>query len=164
MRRLVMPIAALAAFALLLATGAVKASPEQESANKAVVQSFWSDVWGDRKFGRIDELFAEDFVIHSAGKPIGPRAKFKGWVESFFSNIEDLELEVDDIFADGDTVITRWTCRGRFAGEMFGIKGKGQEIAFTGVNIMTVRDGKITEAWVERDGLGLARQIGLIEN
>ena len=26
-----------------------------------------------------------------------------------------------------------------------------------------VRDGKIVEAWVERDALGLARQIGLIK-
>jgi predicted ester cyclase len=46
---------------------------------------------------------------------------------------------------------------------MFGIKGSGQPISFTGMNIMTVRDGKIVEAWVERDAFGLARQIGLIK-
>ena len=128
--------------------------------NKAVVQAFWNDVWKERRFDRIDELFAKEFVIHSAGKEVGPRSKFRAWVESFFENIEALELEVHDIFAEGDKVITRWTCRGRFVGQMFGVKGKGQPIAFTGVNIMTVRDGRIVESWVERDALGLARQVG----
>lgn len=146
-----------------LATPAMGAE-QTETANKAVVQAFWTDVWAKRRFDRVDELFADDFVIHSAGKTIGPRDKFKAWVRSFFANIDDLELIVEDIFADGDKVITRWLCKGRFTGEMFGLKGKGQPIAFTGMNIMTVRDGRIVEAWVERDSLGLARQIGLIKN
>ena len=71
-------------------------------------------------------------------------------------------VALDDVLliAEGDKVITRWTCRGRFVGQMFGVKGKGQPIAFTGVNIMTVRDGRIVESWVDRDALGLARQVG----
>ena len=134
-----------------------------EADNKAVVQDFWSDVWKERRFDRIDELFAEDFVIHSAGKEVGPRSKFRSWVESFFKNIEGLKLDVHEIFAEGDMVITRWTCSGRFVGEMFGVKGEGQPIVFTGMNIMTVRDGRIVEAWVERDALGLARQVGAMK-
>jgi steroid delta-isomerase-like uncharacterized protein len=131
-----------------------------EADSKAVVEAFWNDVWEQQRFDRIDELFAEDFVIHSAGKAVGPREKFKAWVRSFFRHIEGLKLDVHDIFAEGDKVITRWTCSGRFVGEMFGVKGRGQPISFTGMNIMTVRDGRIVEAWVERDALGLARQIG----
>jgi len=154
----------LCVLAVLLGGMPCEAGPlERQTANKSVVRSFWTDVWAERKFNRIDELFSEDFVIHSAGKPIGPRNAFKDWVKSFFSNVDDLELEVLDIFAEEDKVITRWICRGRFVGNMFGINGRSQRIEFTGMNIMTVRDGRIVEAWVERDGLGLARQIGLVK-
>ncbi len=114
-----------------------------EAGSKAVVDAFWNYVWEQQRFDRIDELFSEGFVIHSAGKAVGPREKFKAWARSFFKHIEGLKLDVHEIFAEGDKVITRWTCSGRLVGEMFGGKGRGQLISFTGMNIITVRDGRI---------------------
>ncbi len=129
----------------------------------AVVQAFWDRVWSAGDVDAIDELMADDFEIVSAGQIIGPRDRFKAWVASFFDNIDDLELEVLDLFTDGGKVATRWRCSGRLTGSMFGVKGTGQEIAFTGINLMTVEDGKIKKAWVERDALGLARSLGAVK-
>ncbi len=130
---------------------------------RVAVEAFWSRVWLARELDAIDELMAEDFVIHSADRTIGPRTAFKEWVGSFFANIEDLEFEVLDMFTDGTKVATRWRCSGKLKGIMFGVKGTGQAISFTGINLMTVKDGRITEAWVERDGLGIARSLGVLD-
>ncbi len=130
---------------------------------KAVVQAFWDRVWIGGDVEAITDLMAEDFVIHSAGATIGPRPEFRAWVASFFANIDGLQFEVLDIFADGSKVATRWRCSGTLKGSMFGIKGTGQPIEFTGINLMTVADGRITEAWVERDALGVARSLGALD-
>ena len=143
--------------------GGIAACDDAETPNKATVAAFWSDDRNKRKFDWIDDLFAVDIVIRSAGKEVGPRDRFRAWVVPLFQYIEDLKLEVHVIFADGDKLITRWTCSGGFVGEMFGIKGTGQPVSFTGIKNMTVRDGRIVEAWVERDALGLARQVGAVK-
>lgn len=143
--------------------GGIAACNGAESANKATVAALWSDDWNKRKFDWIDGLFAVDIVIRSTGREVGPKDRFKAWVCSLFQNIEDLKLEVQVIFADGDKLITRWTGSGGFVGEMFGIKGTGQPVSLTGMKNMTVRDGRIVEAWVERDALGLARQVGAVK-
>ncbi len=123
------------------------------------VQAFWDEVWNGGDVDAIDRLMTEDFVIHSAGESIGPRDAFKSWVASFFENISGLKLEVQDIFSDDHKVVTRWRCTGTLTGTMFGIEGTGQPIHFTGINIMTVKDGRITQAWVERDALGMFRRL-----
>ncbi len=135
-----------------------------ETDPKAVVGRFWDRVWIGGDVEAIDDLMAEDFIIHTAGETVGPREAFKAWVASFFANIDGLQFTVEDMFADGGKVATRWVCSGKLKGAMFGIEGTGQPIRFTGINLMTVRDGRIVEAWVERDALGLARQLGALKN
>ncbi|MGF1453835.1 MAG: ester cyclase [Alphaproteobacteria bacterium] len=134
-------------------------APDPARAARAPVEAFWAEVWNRGQIDAIDRLMSEDFVIHSAGRTIGPRDAFKAWVASFFDNISGLSLDVQDIMTDGRTVVTRWRCTGTLTGTMFGIEGTGQPIQFTGINIMTVEDGRITEAWVERDALGLLHRL-----
>lgn len=128
----------------------------------AIVDAFWRQVWGKQDVGRIDELFAETFRIHSGAETIGPRPAFKAWVQSFFDNISDVKLDVVDQFASGNMVVTRWRCSGRLTGAMFGLQGSGQEIRFSGISIWRVEGSQIVEGWVERDSLSIIRQLGLV--
>ena len=125
-----------------------------------VVAAFWEDVWNDRRTDRIDHLVAEDVVLHASGQDIAGRDGFRAWVEELSGAIEDLFLDVGELVASDDLVTTRWRIIGRHCGTLLGVEGTERWIEFTGLALFRVEDGLLREGWVERDGLGLARQIG----
>ena len=74
--------------------------------------------------------------------------------------IGGLRVTIEHQFTEGDFVATRFTARGTHDGEIMGVPPTGREIAFTGIAISRVREGKIVEEWEVSDVLGLPRQIG----
>ena len=64
--------------------------------------------------------------------------------------------------ADGEYVATRWTATGTHKGDLFGIAPTGKQSTVTGITIDHWVDGKVAEAWVNWDTLGLLQQIGAV--
>ena len=64
--------------------------------------------------------------------------------------------------AAGDKVVVRRTLRGTHKGEFMGVAATGKEMAFSGVWLAHLSDGKLKEQWVYFDTLGLLRQMGAI--
>jgi hypothetical protein len=56
--------------------------------------------------------------------------------------------------------VLRWHSEGTHRGELAGLAPTGARVTVTGISIDQWRDGKVVEAWVEWDNLGLARQLG----
>ncbi len=113
---------------------------------------FFARVWGPAHgLGAIDELMTEDYAITTAGETVRGRATFKAWVARFQQIVLDAEKETLDVFrsASGERVVSRRICRGRNNG-MFGLPADGQGVEFTGIAIWAVRDGRLSECWVER--------------
>jgi predicted ester cyclase len=63
--------------------------------------------------------------------------------------------------AEGDLVATRFKWRGTHLGEWMGIAPTGKELNFTFIEIARFSDGKIVEAWIELDWLGIMQQLGM---
>ena|ERR1700704_5170079 len=59
----------------------------------------------------------------------------------------------DHIIAEGDKVVIRWTCTGTHHGTFRGNRADGNRLAFSGMNIYRLRDGKVVERWGVEDGL-----------
>jgi predicted ester cyclase len=57
--------------------------------------------------------------------------------------------------------VTRWTSRGTHEGELMGIAPTGKRIDVTAVGIWRVSEGKIAEAWLVFDALGMMQQLGV---
>jgi predicted ester cyclase len=117
-----------------------------------LAREFLTRVWGrTHEVGAIDELMTEDYVITSAGKVIRGREAFKHWIADFQRSLKDAYDEILDVFASpsGDRVVARWSCTGLNNG-VFGLPADGRRIAFSGISIWTVRDGRLAECWVER--------------
>ena len=51
---------------------------------------------------------------------------------------------------------------GHFSGKLGDVQGKGQAIDFTAIDILRVRDGKVTDNWHLEDKLGFMQQAGLL--
>ena len=132
--------------------------------NKAIVRRVNDEVWSEGQLDVIDELIADDFVATIVGAPEeirGPQG-FREFVVMYRKAFPDLRLTVDEQFAEGETVVTRWTATGTNEGELMGMPPTGKQATTAGININRVSGGKLVEGWGLFDQLGLLQQIGAV--
>lgn len=131
--------------------------------NKALTRHFYQAFWNEQNWGIVEEVIAADYLDHSlpAGLPPG-REGFKLFATVYFTAFPDLQVTVEDVMAEGEKVVVRWTARGTHRGELMGIPPTGKQITVTGTEIIKVTAGKYTERWASYDQLGLLQQIGVI--
>ena len=110
--------------------------------NKAVVRRFTEEVLGGRNIGLADELLAPNYTNSMTGSDI---AKFKGFVAGFNSALSDLHFEIEDLVAEGDAVVSRWTAQGTHTGSMMGESPTGKQIAMRGLTYYRLANGKIVQ-------------------
>jgi predicted ester cyclase len=67
---------------------------------------------------------------------------------------------VEQLVAESDIVVERFTARGTHRGDLMGAEPTGREITLAGINIFRVDGDRIVERWGRLDELGLLRQLG----
>jgi steroid delta-isomerase-like uncharacterized protein len=132
--------------------------------NKEIVRRYSEQFWGSGDEAVADELFAEAIVDHSPAIPDQPpgREGEKRALAVFRSAFPDLRVTTEDIIAEGDKVVLRWTARGTHRGELPGLPATGQEATLKGIDILRLAEGRIVERWAEYDNLGLLQQLGAV--
>jgi steroid delta-isomerase-like uncharacterized protein len=133
--------------------------------NKALVRRWWEEAFNARNLDVTDEVYAPSFVYEAPGFELAPGPEgVKEALRMQFSALPDTRLTVDELFAEGDKVVTRFTTRGTHTGEggFFGIPPTGKRVATSGITISRLADGKIVEAWTQADALGMLQQMGVI--
>jgi len=130
--------------------------------NKAKQRRVWEEVFDKGNLAAISELFAPEYVFHS---PLGMQAKgpegFKQIIAMMRTAFPDMRTTVDDMVAEGDRVVSRFTMRGTFKGEMMGMKPTGKQFEIKAVVIVRWADGKEVEAFEFFDTLPFYRQLGI---
>jgi steroid delta-isomerase-like uncharacterized protein len=132
------------------------------AANKVLVQSAVEDVMNGRNLSAADTLFADNFARYEASTPnVALGRKGMAFLTSYDRRaFSDLNYAVEDVIAEGDRVVTRWTATGTHQG-FFGLYAPtGKEVTWSGVTIWQVRDGKILTIWVEQDTASQLQQLG----
>ena len=110
-----------------------------------------------------DELCDPGLVDHNPAPDHEPTlAGFRQKVAGFAAIFPDLEEELQDIVAGGDTVATRWVVSGSQQQEFMGIRATGQVIRVEGMNFYRLKDGRVTDIWTQFDGVGMLQQLGAI--
>ena len=132
--------------------------------NKEIVRRYSEQFWGSGDEAIADEVFADDIVDHSPAVPDQPpgREGQKRALTAFRSAFPDLRVTTEDIIAEGDKVVLRWTARGTHRGELPGIPPTGKQATLKGIDILRMTGGRIVERWAEYDNLGLLQQLGAI--
>jgi predicted ester cyclase len=79
----------------------------------------------------------------------------------FRQALPDWHSDVEQLIAEGEVVVERFTACGTHRAELMGAPPTGKTISLRGVNIFRVDGDKIVERWGCLDQLGLLRQLGL---
>ena len=78
------------------------------------------------------------------------------------TGLPDLHYTIEDLIAEEDKVVSRWTLTGAHTGEVMGIPPSGNQVTITGILISRVASDKVVEDWGVSDQLGLMQQFGVI--
>ncbi len=127
--------------------------------NKDLARHSWELV---RNWDILDEVYAADLVWHEPDQDVRGIEEARQFVSMYLSAFPDLHATVEDVIAEGDKVVTRWTIRGTHQGEIeeFG-PPTGKQIEFEGITIHRIEGGKIVEEWSRYDILSIMQQLGL---
>jgi steroid delta-isomerase-like uncharacterized protein len=132
--------------------------------NKAILRQVYEAAFHQKNLDALDEVIASDSIDHNLTpeQPSGLEGA-KQVFSSFHSAFPDLQVNVEDMIAEGDKVVARLSVRGTHQGEFIGIAPTGNQVTFTGIDIVRIADGKIVERWGNFDDLGMMQQLGVME-
>jgi len=140
--------------------------------NKAIVGRWFTEFWGaDFNPAVIDELAAPDIRFeYSLHAPCRGRDQVRAFAAGFRAAFPDLAFGgTADLIAEGDYVVGQWIGGGTQTGAAFDDMpagslpaGTGKAMRFTGITILKVENGLITEEIGLDDGVTVLQQLGLI--
>jgi predicted ester cyclase len=130
--------------------------------NKQVVQRI-QEAFDSGNLDSLDELIAADIVSHDTmpGAPAGLEGA-KVAHQMVLSWFPDYRVRIDDLVAEGDRVVARFTVSGTHQGEMNGIAPTGRSYSVTGFSEYRIENGKAVEHWGLHDNFAVFVQLGLI--
>ena len=133
--------------------------------NKAAVRRYFEEAWSAGNVDVLDELLSPDYVDHDPQDPHaetpGPEGT-KQALAMYREAFPDLSISIEEQFADGDVVITRWTASGTHEGDLPGLAATHRRSTVSGISIDRFEGGRIVEGWTNWDTRGLLQQLGAV--
>jgi predicted ester cyclase len=110
--------------------------------NKAVVRQFINEALTGRNLAIADEVLAPNFVNRMTG---GDLTAFKGMLTGMSAALSDLQIDIDDLVAEGDSVVARWNMAATHSGSLMGEEPTGKRVSTRGLTYYRLVDGRIVE-------------------
>ena len=96
--------------------------------NKEVVRRFITEALSGRNLGLADEVLAPNYVNRMTGADL---AAFKGMLTGMSTALTDVRFEIDDLVAEGDSVVARWKMEATHTGSLMGESPTGKRVSAT---------------------------------
>jgi steroid delta-isomerase-like uncharacterized protein len=133
--------------------------------NKALARRSWelaNEIANQQNFDAFEEVYAADAVWHEPDQEVQGVEGLRQYSARYFEAFPDTTFTVEDLIAEGDKVVSRYTFRGTHQGEIedFG-PPTGRQVEIEGITIHRIENGKIVEEWERYDNLSFLQQLGL---
>ena len=130
---------------------------------KTLVRRYYEEVFNQRNADLVDQLAVEDYIEHDPfpGQGNG-RSDLKARVRLILDAMNPVTFTVEDMVAEGDRVVVRWSQSATQTGPFMGIPPTGRTANFSGIDIHRFRDGRMAEHWHVIDLFSLLQQLGAI--
>jgi predicted ester cyclase len=116
-----------------------------------------------QNYNAFDELVDPNFIDHDPipgqqpGVP-GLKAAYKMFSDAF----PDVWFTFEDLIAEGDMVVGRGVIEGTHKGHFLGLPPTNKTIKWTGTRMFRVKNGRVTEGWINFDLVSVFQQMGVI--
>ncbi|MBD2123379.1 ester cyclase [Trichocoleus sp. FACHB-262] len=126
--------------------------------NKQVVSQYVA-AFNQGDLETLQELFTPNALIQGVLGSANVDKAMLVWQE--LHEAFNIQLTVEEMIAEGDTVAVRYIERGTFIGSFRGQSPTGKSYELVAIEWFTFQNGKIHYRWGARDSASQARQVGL---
>jgi predicted ester cyclase len=123
--------------------------------NKALIRRWIEEVWNKNDYRIVDELIPPD-----------AREGVKQWHAMLHRAFPDAQFTIEEMIAEGDKVVVRWTGAGTHLGEWDDGSAKfaptGKHVTLNGMVIYRIAAGMLVQHWANADDLGVLQQLGVL--
>ncbi len=120
-----------------------------DEANKGNIHIFWKAVSPDC------------MLLDNFGKKY-TKEQYIQFMEVYDDAVPDYQMVIEDLIAEDDKVVVRYTETGTLEKNVLGLEASGKSYEVPGIEIYRFVDGKITEIWMARDTLAVGMQAEAI--
>lgn len=147
-----------------MSTTTYTAAEDRISDPKAFIRYFVEHALNRKELELADRYFSPAYVVHIPGRPDSPPgpASFKQVMAMWHRAFPDWHMSVDDLIAEGDKVVNRFTTVGTHTGPLLGWGPTGRTFTVHGVVVHRIVDGLVAETWVSDDMPTMLAQLGLL--
>jgi len=139
------------------------AATETETAREVVTEYF--DALCERNLDRAVATWRPGSLdrLHGFADLVAPDG-IRDYFGAIFAVMPDFQLEVVSMVAEGDEVAVRWRATGTFdgTGTFEGLAPNGRSVELEGLDLLTVKEGKIVANEAYTNGMEFARQVGAL--
>ncbi|HEX9389045.1 MAG TPA: ester cyclase [Anaerolineales bacterium] len=130
--------------------------------NKVFAYRILEEIFSQGNLSNMEELFSPEMVIHDPDKELRGLEQVKQGIMRLRMAFPDLHYIAEDMIAEEDKVVIRFTGRGTHRGEFRGVPPTDKDMTYTGIMILRFVEKKAVEYWAVSDALGIYRQLGVI--
>ena len=131
--------------------------------NKAVVCTFVEEVINQGRLDRADDLVVSEFVELDPlpGQRQG-REGLKEIIGQMRTAFPDIHWIIEEMVAEDDKVVSRFTWSGTHHGEFLGIPATGRVVKVSGMVIDRLAAGKMADSRILMDTMSMMQQLGVL--
>lgn len=131
--------------------------------NKKVCHRFFQELHNNQNLEIIDALVDPNVISHDPFPGQAPGADgLKNTMRMFREAFPDLHIEISDMMAEDDRVMTRLRVSGTHRGVFLEAAPTYNAVTYDEIIVMRLANGKIVEHWAVADALSLMQGIGAV--
>jgi len=135
--------------------------------NTTLVRSLVDEFINRGHFDFADDVWSADYQWHPGDgvSPTMDRVSHKDDFQRLRCTFPDLHLDIEDMIAEGNRVMTRFRMTGTHMAPLLQANGNtiaatGKKLSWTGITVHRIEKGKIAEGWINYDRAGIDEQLG----
>jgi len=118
-----------------------------EAENTALARRFIEESFNRGRSEAVRELVHAQAVGHLEGFEVrGPEGFLPAWA-NLLGAFPDLNVIIQDVVAEGESVVVRWTASGTHKGPHLGFPPTLKLVGFRGMTWLRFSEGRIIETW-----------------
>lgn len=130
-------------------------------ANKASYRSYMEQLWNKHDQSALERYLAPNYVEHNTNLPPGRDGRW-GFVSKVLTAFPDYHAEIQEVVAEGDSVVARVQWTGTQDGPYEGRPPTHRKLTFSTADFFRFENGKIAEHWDVVNVLPRMIALGLI--